>query len=414
MFGRGFESHQLHPKPSLFNTKTVFLFYAVAENGLRFEECFFIGLWCGAKVSSNRLNCAVMNPAVKHNFVYLDVLRFFSFLLIFLHHCNFLTYIPSIDEQLLPLYPRFHLGVQLFFCLSAFLLTHLAIAEYAATKQFNQFRFLVRRGLRIYPLYFLFIGIVFLFMPVAGKWAGFSQVTLPSLVPYLFFYNNFYTGSGLFMLVFLWSIAVEEQFYIFYSFVLKILFRWLIPVAAVLLIIYIVFRTLYAVDAAPEGHHTLNYLPCFALGCITAIVFNKQQNGPLRHWLNGWAAMFLYLFAAWLLFLARPLYRFQWFNTYEHIFYAIAFCGIILHLAFLPAKNNRFEKVFVFLGRRTYGLYIWHGLVLTIIYKKASPFILEHYFTGVFFVALAATIALASLSYRFWEAPFLRLKNRFR
>lgn len=349
----------------------------------------------------------MLPPPPKHNFVYLDVLRFFSFFLIFLHHCNFLTYIPGIDQPLLRVYPRFHLGVQLFFCLSAFLLTHLAYVEYAQTKKFSQFRFLVRRGLRIYPLYFLFIAIVFLVVPL------FDRVTLPPIVPYLLFYNNFYTSIGLFMLVFLWSIAVEEQFYIFYSFVLKFLFRWLLPVAVVLIIVYIIFRNMYTGDAA-EGHHTLNYLPCFALGIITAIIFNKNQEGTVKKWLSGWYMIFLYLFGAWLLFAAFPLYRFQWFNTYEHIFYALIFCSIILHLAYMQQKNNKFEKVFVFLGRRTYGLYIWHGLVLTIIYKKMPRNILDNYFTFVFFIALAATIGLAVISYRSWEAPFLKLKSKFR
>lgn len=349
-----------------------------------------------------------MNQPPKHSFVYLDVLRFFSFFLIFLHHCNFLTYIDAIDKPLLRIYPRFHLGVQLFFCLSAFLLTHLAYAEYAASKQFSQFRFLVRRGLRIYPLYFLFVAIAFLVVPL------FQQVTLPPLAPYLLFYNNFYTGIGLFMLGFLWSIAVEEQFYIFYSFVLKFLFRWLLPVALALIAGYIIFRSLYAVHAAPDGHHTLNYLPCFALGIITAILFNSRWHSMLKRWFTGWHMVLLYVFGFWLLFAAFPLYRFQWFNTYEHIFYALVFCSIILHLSFVQGKKHRVEQALVYLGRRTYGLYIWHGLVLTIIYKKMPRQFLDNYFTLVFFIALVPTILLAVISYRFWEEPFLRLKRKFR
>jgi peptidoglycan/LPS O-acetylase OafA/YrhL len=351
---------------------------------------------------------------LKHNFIYLDVLRFFSFLLIFLHHCNFITYIPAIDKPLAQVYPRFHLGVQLFFCLSAFLLTHLAIAEYTTTKRFSQFRFLVRRGLRIYPLYFLFIAVVYLLIPLVSGWMGVEQFTLQPVMPYLLFYNNFYTGAGLFMLTFLWSIAVEEQFYIFYSFVLHFLYRWLVPVAVILIAIYIIFRAANAVNAAPEGHHTLNYLPCFAMGIITAILFNKCNINQCRNWLTGWKVIPLYAFAVWLLFAAFPLYKLQWFNTYEHIFYAIVFCGTLFHFSLLKGNNNFFERIFVFLGRRTYGLYIWHGLVLTIIYKKMPQHILDRYFTGVFFMALAATIILASASYRFWESPFLKLKNRFR
>lgn len=122
----------------------------------------------------------------------------------------------------------------------------------------------------------------------------------------------------------------------------------------------------------------------------------------------------VYLLFVWLLLFARPLYRLQWFNSYEHIVYALVFCAVIFHLAHVTPKNSRFEKVFVYLGRRTYGLYVWHGLVLTILYKKIPQHILDRYFTGVFFIAITATILLAVVSYRFWEAPFLRLKNRFR
>ncbi len=355
-----------------------------------------------------------MRPVVTQNFVYLDVLRFFSFLLIFLHHCNFFTYIPWVDEQMLKAYPRFHIGVQLFFCLSAFLLTHLAISEYRETGRFSQFRFLVRRGLRIYPLYYLFVALVFLIMPLAGHWAGFERVTLPALTPYLFFYNNFYTGTGLFMLVFLWSIAVEEQFYIFYSFVLKYLFRWLWVVALLLLTAYFIFRTVYAINGAPDGHHTLNFLPCFAMGMVTALLFHRYKERNIFRNLKAGYLLPGYLFITWLLLFARPLYRWQWFNTYEHFIYALAFCAVIFHLAHLPAKKNRFEQVFVYLGRRTYGLYVWHGLVLTILYKKIPQHILDRYFTGIFFIGITATILLAVLSYGFWEEPFLRLKKKFR
>jgi peptidoglycan/LPS O-acetylase OafA/YrhL len=355
-----------------------------------------------------------MSKLPGQNFIYLDILRFLSFLLIFLHHCNFITYIPAIDQPMTLVYPRFHLGVQLFFCLSAFLLTHLAIAEYASNKRFSQLRFLVRRGLRIYPLYFLFIALVYLLVPLLGNWAGVEQVTLQPVLPFLLFYNNFYNGAGLFMLTFLWSIAVEEQFYIFYSFVLKFMYRWLVPISIILLLVYIFFRTENAVYAAPEGHHTLNYLPCFASGIVTAVLFNRCNPDKWRKLLTGWKVIPFYVFAAWLLFAARSLYQLQWFNTYEHIFYAIVFCGIIFHLSFIKGKNNLFERALVFLGRRTYGLYIWHGLVLTIIYKKMPRYILDRYFTGVFFIALAATILLAVASYRLWEAPFLKLKSRFR
>jgi peptidoglycan/LPS O-acetylase OafA/YrhL len=83
----------------------------------------------------------------------LNVIRFFCFLIVFLMHCNVLTGNIYIDTILLKAYPRFHIGVSFFFILSAFLLTNLALQE-ISNKKFSFKNFFIRRGLRIYPLYF--------------------------------------------------------------------------------------------------------------------------------------------------------------------------------------------------------------------------------------------------------------------
>jgi peptidoglycan/LPS O-acetylase OafA/YrhL len=172
----------------------------------------------------------------------LDVLRFFAFMFVFITHRNDLA---PIDPAAHPWFHAFTLtgvyGVPVFFLLSAFLITELLERERELTGGINARAFYIRRILRIWPLYFLiFFGLVFLnsFLPGAGanspaKWLSFM----------LFSGNWYITFKGWieYPVNPMWSLSVEEQFYIAIPFLAMLGRRTLIGVnIAVLAVAYCV------------------------------------------------------------------------------------------------------------------------------------------------------------------------------
>ncbi|MDG1475769.1 MAG: acyltransferase, partial [Vicingaceae bacterium] len=130
----------------------------------------------------------------------LDSLRFFAFLSIFIFHST-------------ELLPKGYLGVDFFFVLSSFLLTYLVFIELQQTNSFSRKKFFIRRSLRIFPLYFLVVIFSLIILPLLTN----TNITLPNnKYLYWLFLSNYDFSDSIFALKFLWSIAVEEQFYLIF------------------------------------------------------------------------------------------------------------------------------------------------------------------------------------------------------
>ena len=151
----------------------------------------------------------------------LDGLRFFGFLLIFCSHALFSISFSGHDK------PAFstdtsltHLGfagLDFFFVLSSFLITFTILGEYETSGGFSFKNYFIRRSLRIWPLYFLIVVAGFVLVSLAPLFE-ISVSPLPSPVWFLSFTLDFYVMEDgqnfLFFLVFLWTLSVEEQFYL--------------------------------------------------------------------------------------------------------------------------------------------------------------------------------------------------------
>jgi peptidoglycan/LPS O-acetylase OafA/YrhL len=173
---------------------------------------------------------------VRDRFYYpeLDALRFSAFLLIFLRHTvphrmgDYAGNFPvGIAEVLVSATNMLGCGLPLFFFLSAFLITELLAREKLKTDTVKIRDFYVRRSLRIWPLYFLgiFIGVA---VAIAAKFSGTSADygTSRMLVMYLALSGNWYFARGATAwssnpMTPLWSISVEEQFYLFWPAVIR-------------------------------------------------------------------------------------------------------------------------------------------------------------------------------------------------
>ncbi len=360
----------------------------------------------------------------------LDTLRFFAFFSVFLfHRMDYVATDPVRDRLGFCIGTIGAFGVPVFFLLSAFLITDLLLREQQRTGSVHVPAFYMRRILRIWPLYFTaFFGLAVLnhFVP------GVSSNDPHSWLAFTFFAGNWYilqhgwiAGS----VDPLWSISVEEQFYIVIPILAALGGRRAVRIVSYLLLgaAYLTVL-LYALHPTigDNGEWTNSFLhfQFFAAGTEIAILLRgRTLNLALPIRVIGFALGFLCWFTAMIRF------HVQSWNPQPTL--AGAFAGWLLVLAgtvlfflcSLGTPSRLIPAWLAYLGRVSYGLYIFHSFVFFVLFEKAGPFV-GHLFPKMHLAAalrenlgtvlvLALSIGLAHLSFQYFERPFLRLKKRF-
>lgn len=289
--------------------------------------------------------------------------------------------------------------------ISAFLLTYLALEEIKNTGQFNPFHFFMRRALRIYPLYYLIVLFAFLILPILSNIASIS-VTLPANKWYYWvFLSNYDYSDHIFFLKFLWSIAVEEQFYIGFALIAFTFKRGFWAVWTVFLTLYLVVMFLNLSGKIDLGYYnTLTYLPCFLTGMAIA---------KISHSLPQMIRRLVFLLPLLAAILYTGSFSFPAMNEFFNCTVSLLFGGIISLILYVqqirgPVLSKLLSPT-EFLGKLTYGLYIYSGLVFTfniVVLKLKDPIIKQiTEFTLIFLVAY--------ISYRFFEKPILQFKKKW-
>jgi peptidoglycan/LPS O-acetylase OafA/YrhL len=360
----------------------------------------------------------------------LDVLRFLAFLFVFITHRNDLA---PIDPAAHPWFHAFTMtgvyGVPVFFLLSAFLITELLERERELTGKIDARAFYVRRILRIWPLYFLvFFGLVFLnrFLPGAGanspaEWLSFM----------LFSGNWYITFNGWieYPVNPMWSLSVEEQFYIAIPFLAVLRRRMLIGVNIAVLIVAYCVIVYYARGFTPtsgfSGQWTNSFVQFqfFAGGMLLALFLRGRR--PNWH-IAVRIGLFAFAVALWVV--AFTVFGIKADNPSSTVLQSLAgwplvLGGAALMLVSLLGTPRRFlPGPLIYLGRISYGLYMIHIFFFWLVYEKFRPWLTQvTEGAGIAgwrdnigqLIAFAASVFFASLLYRFYETPFLRLKRRF-
>ena len=260
------------------------------------------------------------------HFPYLDGIRAIAILMVIFHHTS-LNYGPSGS------FNWGHSGVQVFFLLSGFLITTLLLREQENTGGINLKNFYMRRTLRIFPVYYLILGIYCLMVLFHEKNPAEAQEfwhNLPYFATYT--YNLVIPenhGRVIFFLA--WSLATEEQFYLVWPFLVKHMGTLAIPVMLTL------------------GYFLPFVSVAICLGSLLAFVMNTEVGYDLLSNLFGWVPRSL----NW--FLSNPLV--------------------------------------VKLGVVSYGVYLTHGIVMrvvSLVYHGSLPI----YFTLVTFASLGVGLVL--------------------
>ena len=355
----------------------------------------------------------------------LDVLRFVAFLAVFMHHAlprDASLYIrnglsPAATQWLLTAKEAGAFGLDLFFALSAYLITELLLREHRSRGSFSVTNFYIRRALRIWPLYFTFLALTVFVIPTILPRENFGTIYIAS---FAFFVGNWVCATkGIPFSVAgpLWSISVEEQFYIGWPLLLRFFgINRIKQLAIAMLALAFVTRivlVLYGVKHPGVWCNTLARLDPIALGAILAFFLrgrSPQINNVLRVVLCAAA------FGSWWL-IARYLSQ---DGTSSVATYALSGLASVLLLMAVLRGEARLLSIrpfswLVYLGRISYGLYVFHlfalAMMMGVLFVPGLGIPISYEFRVLFSFLL--TVALASTSYALLEQPFLKLKERF-
>ena len=326
------------------------------------------------------------------------------------------------------------MGVQLFFVISGFLITGILLQlrerAWSFTDKFRVFYW--RRSLRIFPLYYFALFLCLLLLP----WLGVSHDGLEAARGNQWWFwtytinwvQPFYPPDGL---SHFWSLAIEEQFYLIWPFIVLSVSRVLLVRVCLLLVLSaIIFRLALMLwfPALYEGGaaymFTIARWDALAIGALLAIgVRNDRWLAGLWHWHAQWVGGTLMVIAAVLLFTNNFNSTPVGAGVLNQTIAAVLFAGVIFYVL-AHGRSSRLLRmldhpVLISIGKYSYALYVFHIPVRHVwrAYFSLDPGAFEGWrlllaggynVVGVF----ALTYLAALLSWRVLEQPALRLKGR--
>jgi len=343
----------------------------------------------------------------------LDGLRGVAIILVFIFHTM------SYDQ----IFRLGWIGVDLFFVLSGFLITGIL---YDSKNQDGYYKnFIVRRALRIFPLYFFFILLILWVLPTLFPVVFRGMSYYQDHQAWYWFYISNWLPMGTAantstMLDHLWSLSIEEQFYVCWPFfVMFFEGKMLIKICLFLICTAILVRY----TGSPflgnlkvfEYTSTLARIDSLLIGALISILYRLKPEILIK---SAWPLLIISFFLI-LLIISREktLDYARLIDTYT---LWDLFFGAILIFS-VSQKNNWLKsilnfKFFKFFGKYSYGLYIYHLPIIIIIVDSFIRFrMLKLPFMplAASILCLFITIVIALLSYNLIEKPFLRLKKYF-
>lgn len=366
----------------------------------------------------------------KIHFANLNTLRFIAAFLVVIAHTEQIKMaknIPNIFD--IPSVEIIgSLSVDLFFVLSGFLITSLLFIEKETPSGISIKKFIVRRLLRIWPLYFIIMILSFFIMPqfpamqIGPPYVDVNEHFTTNFILYLLFLPHIQSiiiGPILYC-VQAWSIGIEEQFYIFWPFVVKKfnqknIVKFIIIFIAIYLFLCValslashnkklieIFSLDTLVNTSIIFRHRLKF-DCLLIGALFAVVNNKINSDSLI--LNKYFQIFIYSIEAILLISGYDFHSFFW------EIHAVLYGFIILNLVRTESTIFNLDyPVFDYLGKISYGVYMYHLLIINIVITVLYKFDLMIIAYPVIFISI---ILISGLSYKFIEGYFLKKKKDF-
>jgi peptidoglycan/LPS O-acetylase OafA/YrhL len=384
-----------------------------------------------------------MSASAKIHFSGLNALRFFAAYFVLLHHGETIRHkfgLPNFEGY--SFFQNGALAVSFFFVLSGFLITYLLLTEIQKTGDVSLNKFYWRRVLRIFPLYYLLVIIGLIVIPVLLHFINYPNTqpydTARGGVLFLFFLSFVVNSAfGSHLLEPLWSIGVEEYFYIIWAPLFKKFKKGPLSIIAVLIgfkAILILFFHFY-----PSENQTFNVIKdvllslkfeLMAIGGFGALaVFRDRTRLEKAFFFTPIFQVFMLSLLFIRLFLHNYCVDNQGIIGAIYKFFVLtpvlSFCTegslflwLILNVsinprAFFKLRNALLDR----LGEMSYGIYMYQMLVIfgvVLVFKKMM-LKMDASLSSVFFYVLVtiSVIGISFLSKKFFEDRFLRLKKRF-
>jgi peptidoglycan/LPS O-acetylase OafA/YrhL len=342
----------------------------------------------------------------------LDVLRAAAVLLVFCYHSEGALLVSRFGWT----------GVDLFFVLSGFLVSGLLFREYQTTQRVRPGRFLLRRGLKLYPQFYFFIAATFAAAYLQGNPPRTTQVGAE-----LAFVQNYAPG----MWTHTWSLGVEEHFYLLLTLIIVLLARrggtnpfralpaWIAVTCAAILGLRILTWKLH-----PQITGYLNVFPSHLrvdslLTGVFVSYFHTFHATDLARWMrcaSGWVPPLSILLLAPVTFLTRedPFMVTVGFSLVSWGF------GLLLLSVLYPAKPapapSRRARAMVRLGQVSYAFYLWQTPVL--VGGDAAKFYAQAHGISIplpviIVSTFGASLLMAIVTTQLIEIPVLRLRDRY-
>lgn len=344
----------------------------------------------------------------------LDTIRFYAVLsVIFAHILQIWTW--KINTTFL--FPIGNVGVVVFFVLSGFLITNILLSQSNQVSRATRFKnFYWRRILRIFPIYYLYLLIVFSF--------NLGNIEQTHIYPWLYLTNIyiFQYDTWIDANSHLWTLSIEEQFYIFWPFLIIFLKNKikLLTVIFIIIILMAMATRLYlfynAYSISPQIEvFTLANLDSLTLGGLTALLYQKYGKNLKKYGLPIiLIGCIIYYGSYWL----KAQYGIEFmFWSLGKLGESIFAVGFIIYAIFTPEKQGIFHNsATIHLGKISYGLYLYHNLIVAHYDKIANFFGLTVApdLSIKIVLSLLFTFIIAQLSFMIIEKPLLKLKDKFR
>ena len=339
----------------------------------------------------------------------LDLLRGIAIVLVLLRHSPIVG--PEwLQRVMAPLARAGWIGVDLFFVLSGFLVSGLIFREYQLHGDFRPGRFLLRRGFKIYPAYFVLLLVIFALM----TWRG-NAPNLPLIASQVLFLQNYWQIAA--PLPHTWSLAVEEHFYLVLPLLLPLLhrqkgspFAGLTPICALVIAGVLAWR--FATPWSGGLQYSIHFFP-------THLRFDGLFFGVWLAWLHHFHGERLAAFVTRhrsgigvaALLLALPPFFYQLETTRFLSTLGFTFLALSAGLWLLLALHGQIRRgVLAWIGFYSYSIYLWHVPVSLFGIRRLFP---ENSSTGLPILAyFAASIAVGVVAAKLIELPALRLRDR--